>query len=246
MPVRKRVAPRTVLITGGSSGIGLALARDLASRGDRVSVVDRSANGPAMHIVSRSGGRFFQRDVRSFGAAQEVVRVLMDAFGRVDALVNCAGISRARVCWEMSEAEWDDVIAVDLKGAFNYTRAVAPVMRRRRRGRIVNVSSVNAMRGKWGLANYSAAKAGMIGLTKTCARELGKYGVNVNAVAPGMVDTPLTAGMSRAIHRRAALEAALGRIARPQDISAVISFLLSDGARHVTGAVIPVDGGQTA
>ncbi len=246
MPARKRAGSRTVLITGGSSGIGLALVRDLASRGDRVSVVDRESHGSAMHLVSKSGGRFFQRDVRDFTAAQEVAKILTDAFGRVDALVNCAGISRARVCWEMSEAEWDDVIAVDLKGAFNYTRAVAPVMRKRRSGRIVNVSSVNAMRGKWGLANYSAAKAGMIGLTKTCARELGKYGVNVNAVAPGMVDTPLTAGVSRAIHRRAAKEAALGRIARSQDIASVITFLLSDGARHVTGAVIPVDGGQTA
>lgn len=246
MPRAKQAGRRTVLVTGGSSGIGLALVRDLASQGDRVCVVDRDSNSAAMHLVSRSGGRFFQRDVRSFGAAQEVVRILTDAFGRVDALVNCAGISRARVCWEMSEAEWDDVIAVDLKGAFNYTRAAAPVMRRRRSGRIVNVSSVNAMRGKWGLANYSAAKAGMLGLTRTCARELGKYGVNVNAVAPGMVDTPLTAGVDRAIHLRAAKEAALGRIARPRDIAAVITFLLSDGARHVTGAVIPVDGGQTA
>ncbi len=246
MPARRRTAPRTALITGGSSGIGLAVGKLLAAGGARVCVVDRDSNSAVMHLISKSGGRFFQRDVRNFGAAQEVVRILSDAFGRVDDLVNCAGISRARACWEMSEAEWDDVISVDLKGAFNYLRAVAPVMRRQRGGRIVNVSSVNAMRGKRGLSNYAAAKAGLIGLTRTCARELGEYGVNVNAVAPGMVNTPLTAGVPRAIHRRAAKEAALGRIALPADIAAVVGFLLSDGARHVTGAVVPVDGGQTA
>lgn len=237
---------RTILVTGGASGIGLALCRILAARGDRVCIVDRTASGKAASLVARSSGRFFGRDVRDFQAALGVARLLTAAFRRVDGLVNCAGISRARVCWEMSEEEWDDVLAVDLKGAFNYTRALAPVLRRQRGGRIVNVSSVNAMRGKWGLANYSAAKAGMIGLTKTCARELGKYGVTVNAVAPGMVDTPLTAHADRDIHARAAKEAALGRIAQPEDVAEVIAFLLSDGARHVTGSVIPVDGGQTA
>lgn len=247
--MKKRDGPgqrRTILVTGGCSGIGLALVRALADAGDRVCVVDRRLLGSAVRIVARAGGRAFARDVRDFNAAQEVARTIVDAYGRVDGLVNNAGISRDCVSWKMTEAQWDEVLAVDLKGVFNYTRAVAPFLRRQRGGRIVNVSSTNALRGKWGLANYSAAKAGIIGLTRTCARELGKYNVTVNAVAPGMVETPLTAGLPSDIRARARQEAALGRIAKPTDIAAVIAFLLSDAARHVTGAVIPVDGGQTA
>lgn len=236
----------TVLVTGGGSGIGLALARILRDRGTRVCVVDRQARGPAVALAAASGGRIFERDVRDFAAAAGVVGTIVEAYGRLEGLVNCAGISKDRVCWEMSEADWDDVIAVDLKGAFNYARAAAPHMRRQRRGRIVNVASTNALRGKWGLANYSAAKAGMIGMTRVFARELGKYNVTVNAVAPGMVRTPLTAGLPPEIMQRASKEAALGRIAEPRDIAAVIAFLLTDDARHVTGAVVPVDGGQTA
>lgn len=235
-----------MLITGGCSGIGLATVRILAAEGHRVCVVDRRAAGLGAAVARRSGGRVFEADVRDFAAAEAVVHAIVSRHGRLDGLVNCAGISRDRVCWEMSEAEWDEVIAVDLKGAFNYARAAAPRMRRQRAGRIVNVASTNALRGKWGLASYSAAKAGMIGMTRVFARELGKYNVTANAVAPGMVRTPLTAGLPPEIMERASREAALGRIAEPEDVAAVIAFLLTDAARHVTGAVIPVDGGQTA
>src|SRR3972149_4799236 len=154
------------------SGIGLATAQAFARGGGRA--------------------RYFAADVSDFARAQAVVEELATAEGRLDVLVNNAGISRDHVLWKMSEADWDAVLAVDLKGAFNYLRAAAPVLRRQKSGKVVNVSSINGLRGKAGLANYAAAKAGLIGLTRTAARELGPANVNVNAVAPGWVETPLT------------------------------------------------------
>ena len=238
--------PRVVLITGGMSGIGLATAQAFEKEGGVVFIADRQETPEGQSVVRSSGGKFFETDVRECAAAEKLVGQIISEQSRLDVLVNNAGISRDHVLWKMTEAEWDDVLAVNLKGAFNYLRAAAPVFRRQRSGKVVNVSSINALRGKMGIANYAASKAGLIALTRTAARELGSANVNVNAVAPGMIETPLTKDLPEDVMSKAWLETALKRLGQPQDVANVILFLCSEQARHITGQVIVVDGGQTA
>ena len=238
--------PRVVLITGGMSGIGLATAEAFQRAGDTVFLVDKQETPAGQAVVQASGGRFFNADVRDGTMAEKVVEEVVASAGRLDVLVNNAGISRDHMLWKMSEEAWDEVLEVNLKGAFNYLRAAAPVFRRLQGGKAVNVSSINGLRGKAGLANYAASKAGLIALTRTAARELGAANVNVNAVAPGMVATPLTEHLPSEVLAQAMRESALGRLAVPQDVADVILFLCSAAARHITGQVIVVDGGQTA
>jgi len=237
--------PRVVLITGGMSGIGLATAEVFQQSADTVCIADKQETPAGEAVVRASGGRFLNVDVRDAALAQKVVDEVVAACGRLDVLVNNAGISRDHVLWKMSEEDWDDVLEVNLKGAFNYLRAAAPLFRRQQGGKVVSVSSINGLRGKAGLANYAASKAGLIALTRTAARELGPANVNVNAVAPGMVETPLTGGLPSEVLAEAMRESALGRLAVPQDVAEVIFFLCSEAARHITGQVIVVDGGQT-
>lgn len=238
--------PRVVLITGGMSGIGLATAGLFAQAGDQLHIVDRQETPAGRLLVNETGGRFFAADVRDFADAEGIVGGITKDRGRLDVLINNAGISRDHVLWKISEIDWDDVLAINLKGAFNYLRAAAPVLRRQQSGKVVNVSSINALRGKAGLANYAASKAGVIALTRTAARELGPSNVNVNAVAPGLVETPLTQGLSPEVRAQALRETALGRLGTPGEVADVIFFLCSEAARHITGQVIVVDGGQTA
>lgn len=233
------------LVTGGGSGIGLCTARRLERSGHVVHAVDLRP-GEVGAICARTGGAVHEADVADYAEAGRIVARVVSGSGGVDVLVNNAGISRDALLWNLDEAMFDEVVACNLKGTFNYLRACADPMRGQGRGAVVNVSSTNALRGKRGLANYSAAKAGILGLTRTAARELGPSGIRVNAVAPGFVDTPLTANLDPAIRERATRETCLGRIAQPDDVAAVICFLASDEARHVTGAVVRVDGGQTA
>ncbi len=237
---------RVVLITGGMSGIGLATAKSFQNAGDAVFIADRKETSEGHAVVRSSGGKFFEADVREFAAAQAFVGEITHDGGRLDVLVNNAGINRDHVLWKMTEVEWDDVLAVNLKGAFNFLRAAAPVFRQQRSGKIVNVSSINALRGKMGIANYAASKAGLIALTRTAARELGSANVNVNAVAPGMIETPLTKDLPEDVMSKSWLETALGRLGQPEDVAGVIFFLCSEQAQHITGQVIVVDGGQTA
>lgn len=237
--------PRVVLITGGMSGIGLATAQAFEREGDVVFIADCQETPEGQSVVRSSGGKFFATDVREFAAAEKLVGQITSEQSRLDVLVNNAGISRDHVLWKMTEAEWDEVLAVNLKGAFNYLRAAASLFRRQRSGKVVNVSSINALRGKMGIANYAASKAGLIALTRTAARELGSANVNVNAVAPGMIETPLTKDLPEDVMSKAWLETALGRLGQPQDVASVILFLCSEQARHITGQVIVVDGGQT-
>ena len=236
---------KAALVTGGGSGIGAATAVALAREGCDVTIVDRESPGPLAEIEGLGRrARHCRADVRDLTAADRAVREAEESFGRLDLLVCGAGITADAPLWKMSEREWDDVVAVNLKGAWNYNRAVAARFREQRSGRIVNVASINGLRGKFGQSNYAASKAGMIGMSKTVARELGKYQVNVNVVAPGLVQTPMTAGLPAEVVEAARRESVLGRVCTPEECADVIVFLCSERARHVTGAVVRVDGGQ--
>ncbi len=230
---------QVVIITGGSGGIGQTTARLFVDAGARVVCVDLQP--PANPIAAC---RYLQVDVSNFKAVQECIENIIASEKTIDCLINNAGISRDATVWNMSEEQWDAVLNVNLKGAFNFIHHVAPYFKEQQHGKIVNISSINGLRGKLGLANYSASKAGLIGLTKTVAKELGRFNVNVNAVAPGYVITPLTQNLSEKIIDEARAETVFDRLAVPEDIANVILFLCSDLARHITGEVIKVDGGQ--
>ncbi len=240
---------QAAIVTGSSMGIGSATALYLAQCGADVAINYRSHDVEANALADkiRKLGRralVIQCDVASHGDAGKMVEQVLTEFGRLDILVNNAGINRDGVIWKMTEEMWDQVLDTDLKGYFNFIRAVAPHFRGQKSGKIVNVTSINGMRGKFGQANYSAAKAGIIGLTKAVARELGKYSVNVNAAAPGMVLTDMMAALPEEIKQKAADETVLGRLAIPEEVASVIVFLCSEQARHITGEVLKIDGGQ--
>jgi 3-oxoacyl-[acyl-carrier protein] reductase len=236
---------RIVLITGGMSGLGLATAEAFQAEGDAVFIADKQESAAGISVVRKTGGKSFTADVRDFATAENIIAQIVAEKGRLDVLVNNAGISRDHMLWKMAEAEWDEVLGVNLKGTFNFLRAAAPVFKNQGSGKVVNISSINSLRGKKGLSNYSASKAGVNALTRTAARELGQSNVNVNAVAPGMVMTPLTKNLPDEVLAKSWEEAALGRLGQPQEIADVIVFLCSEKARHITGQVIVVDGGQT-
>lgn len=240
---------RTAIVTGASLGIGRAIALDLACHGANVAINyrrhDAEANDTCDRIRSMGRrGLAIRADVASFHDAQAMAGAVVDTFGRIDILVNNAGVNRDAVIWKMTEDQWDEAIAINLKGYFNYIRAVAPLFKEQGGGKIVNVTSINGMRGKFGQANYTAAKAGIIGLTKTVARELAKFNVNCNAVAPGLIETDMMKAAPDEVKQKALGEIVLGRLGAPEDVAAVVTFLCTEKARHVTGEVIKVDGGQ--
>lgn len=240
---------KNAIVTGGSRGIGTAICLDLAANGANVALNYRKSASEAEHVVEkiRKMGRkalAIQADVSSFHDAQEMVRRVIEEFGSLEILVNNAGINWDGVIWKMTEEQWDAVINVDLKGTFNYCRAVAPIFREQKYGKIVNITSINGMRGKFGQTNYSAAKAGVIGLTKALAKELGKSNVNVNAVAPGFILTEMYEKVPEEVKQQALAEIALGRAGKPEEVAWVVTFLCSEKARHITGECIQVSGGQ--
>ncbi len=242
------LAGHTALVTGGGSGIGAAIALELAGEGCDVAVVDR--DGAAAIAVARQVEALGQRglaraaDVSDFALAQTVVREIADEFGRLDILVCSAGITDDALSWKMDEGQWDRVLDVNLKGAFAYARAAGALMKSARGGRIVNIASINGLRGKFGQANYAASKGGLVALSKTLARELGKFGVTVNVVAPGMVRTAMAAKLPVGVLEKALDETVTGTLAEPCDCAAAVTFLCSQRARHMTGQVLKVDGGQ--
>lgn len=240
---------KVALITGGSSGIGEATVTLFAREGARVAFTYRSNKQSAENILSkiRDMGRealAIQADVADFKRAQEVVEEVCKAFGTIDILVNNAGTNRDKVIWKITEEDWDEVVATDLKGVFNYIRAVAPIFREKKAGKIITVSSINGLRGKFGQSNYSAAKAGVIGLSKTIAKELGRSNVNVNVVCPGLIATEMIKSMPEDFLAKSTEEIVLGRLGDPMDVAHTIAFLADERSRHITGEVIKVDGGQ--
>ncbi len=230
---------QVIIITGGSGGSGLTTAKLFIESGARVICVDMQPPRESLENC-----RYFKADVANFQEVQDCMANIFAAEESIACLINNAGISKDAPIWKMEEEEWDTVLKVNLKGAFNFIHHLVPHFRERRRGKIVNVSSINGMRGKFGLANYAASKAGLIGLTKTVAKELGRYNVNVNAVAPGYILTPLTQNLAQSILDQALGETVLGRLGQPEDVAHTILFLCSDLAKHITGEVIKVDGGQ--
>ncbi|MFQ6090360.1 MAG: 3-oxoacyl-ACP reductase FabG [Candidatus Bipolaricaulia bacterium] len=237
------------IVTGGSLGIGAAIAVDLAAHGADVAINYRKHDTEAKAVVAEieslgRQGLAIKADVSSLADAERMVKEVLEKFGRLDILVNNAGINWDGVVWKMTEEQWDAVINIDLKGCFNYIRAVAPIFREQNSGKIVNITSINALRGKFGQTNYSAAKAGVIGLTKAVAKELGRNNVNVNAVAPGMIETEMMKDIPEKFKQIALDETVFGRLGQPEDVAHVVTFLCSEAARHITGEVIKVDGGQ--
>ncbi len=240
---------RCALVTGAARGIGAAIARELARQGAKVALLDLRIEGPLSELAAElasTGGEAvaLAADVASFEEVGRAVGEARDRLGGLHILVNNAGINRDAVLWKMEEASWDAVLDVNLKGAFNTLRHAAPILREAGWGRVVNVASINGLRGKFGQANYGASKAGLIGLTKAAAKELGRFGVTVNAVAPGLIETEMVAAMPEEARRKSLEEIVLGHMGQPEDVAAVVAFLCSEGARHITGEVIRVDGGQ--
>lgn len=240
---------KVAIVTGGTRGIGRAIAEDLAKNGADVAINYRSSADEAVKFVQQletmgRKGLAVQADVASFADAQSMVDTVIKEFGRLDILINNAGMNRDGVVWKMDEDQWDDVIAVDLKGTFNYIRAVAPIFKEQQSGKIVNVTSINGIRGKFGQSNYTAAKGGVNALTKTVARELGRFSVNVNAVAPGLIETDMVKAAPEKVREMALAEIVLGRLGQPEEVASVVTFLCSEMSRHITGEIITVDGGQ--
>ncbi len=238
------------IVTGGARGIGRAIVAELVRDGAHVVIMDRvfPDDFPAFAESLREHGRTIrpvQVDITNTTATEEACTAVADEFGRIDILVNNAGITRDRLLPRMTEQEWDAVLAVNLKGAFNTMRVVARTMIRQRRGKIISISSVVGLIGNAGQANYAASKAGLFGLTKSVAKELASRGINVNCVAPGFVETEMTAALGD--EQRGALlnQIPFRRTSRPEEIAGIVAFLASDKAAYITGQVIAVDGGMT-
>jgi 3-oxoacyl-[acyl-carrier protein] reductase len=241
---------KVALVTGAASGIGRACALELARYGANISVVDVVGEDVMIQtsqLLRETGARIvtFNADVTDHGKASRIVSETRVRLGRLDILVNAAGVNQDAPLWEMTESQWDRVLNINLKGTFNYLSTAARHFREQRSGKIVNIASIQAWRGRFGVSNYSASKAGVIGLTKSAAAELGRSGVNVNAVAPGFIRTPMMERLPAKVFEEAEREAVLGRIGEPEEVASVVAFLCSEHARYVTGAVVCVDGGQS-
>jgi 3-oxoacyl-[acyl-carrier protein] reductase len=234
---------KVALVTGGSRGIGAAISRELGRAGARVAVNYRSGKDAAEALASEIGGVALGANVGDPAEARDLVERVESDLGDVDVLVNNAGITRDTLIARMSDEEWEEVLETNLRGTFNTCRAVSRKMLRRRAGAIVNISSVVGVHGNPGQANYAASKAGIIGLTKALARELGLRGVRVNVVAPGYITTELTDVLTEDQTGLILGNTPLGRLGSPEDVAAAVRFLCSDEAAFITGDVLLVDGG---
>ncbi|RJP93951.1 MAG: 3-oxoacyl-[acyl-carrier-protein] reductase [Desulfobacteraceae bacterium] len=241
--------PRTIVVTGGSKGIGRAICKAFARPGTTVYFNFLSPETTGLETardISAAGGIPVPMcvDVASEAEVTHFFKKISDETGRVDVLVNNAGITKDSLLLRMKESDWDDVIRVNLKGTFNCTKAVARLMLKQRYGRIINISSVVGVTGNSGQANYAASKAGIIGLTKSAARELASRGVTVNAIAPGFIKTDMTAEIFEKMESDILSQIPLARVGTPEDVAGVAVFLASESADYITGQVIHVNGGM--
>jgi len=230
-------AGRTVLVTGAAGGIGQATSLAFCERGASVYGLDRLA-GTDPRIQWRIA------DVSDSCQVDSAVESVSKDSGRLDVVVAAAGITRDRLVWKLSDDDWKSVLGVNLDGSFHLIRAAVPRLREQGGGSIILISSINGQRGKAGQANYAASKAGLIGLARSTAREVGRFGIRVNVVAPGFIDTSMTQPLSAEIRQAAVHETALGSIGQPEDVAGAVLFLCSELANHITGQVLRVDGGQ--
>lgn len=241
---------RVAIVTGGSRGIGKAIAKVLASDGCDVVITYKSSSQQAQEVVHEiskiSKAMAIQADSSKFEDAQRVIDEVLKNFGKIDILINNAGITKDNLLLRMSESEWDDVIETNLKGVFNFTKAVIKHMISQRSGKIINIASVVGLIGNPGQANYAASKAGIIGFTKALAKEVASRNIQVNVVAPGYVETEMTEKLNEEQKKRLFEMIPARRIAKPEEIAYVVKFLASPEADYITGQVIVVDGGLTA